>query len=156
VGSPLDHKRNACLQSGRNRAVPQLYRLSEAAALLGFGVTERSLRTEARRGRLQVTRLAGKLFVTADALAAMVATNTMPMPSRRSCPDADSQHAFTSAEHETTEEPSTLFSTERKKLAMAQAQGIVRQLKVRCRPTSPKPTVRLVARTNRTNSSSQK
>lgn len=53
---------------------PRLYRLDEAVRLFfpPGAITVKSLRNEALRGRLQIFRLAGKLFVTADAIMAML------------------------------------------------------------------------------------
>lgn len=53
--------------------LPRLLTLTEAAARLGGKVTASSLRTEAKRGRLQLVTIAGKHHVTEQALQAMIA-----------------------------------------------------------------------------------
>jgi hypothetical protein len=57
----------------------RLLTLAEAAALLSPSgeLTARSLRTEARHGRLQLIRIAGRDYVTASALNEMVAASTV-------------------------------------------------------------------------------
>jgi hypothetical protein len=55
--------------------VKRLYRLSEAAEIFfsrDSGITKKSLRNEAQRGRLKITRIANKDFVTEDDIANMV------------------------------------------------------------------------------------
>ncbi|MEE4211177.1 MAG: hypothetical protein V2I43_18155 [Parvularcula sp.] len=56
--------------------LPRLYTLREAAVLLASdAITARSLRTEYEAGRLRGIRIAGKLFVTRDALVEMMEAN---------------------------------------------------------------------------------
>ena len=52
--------------------LPRLLTLAEAAARLGGHVKARALRTEARNGRLHLTRVAGKDFVTESDLGEMI------------------------------------------------------------------------------------
>ncbi|CAN0459848.1 unnamed protein product, partial [Phaeothamnion confervicola] len=52
--------------------LPRLMTLQEAADKLGGGITARALRTEARNGRLHLTRVAGKYYVTESDLAGML------------------------------------------------------------------------------------
>lgn len=52
--------------------LPRLMTLQEAAGKLGGAVTARSLRTEANKGRLHLTRVAGKYFVTDSDLREMI------------------------------------------------------------------------------------
>jgi hypothetical protein len=70
---------------------PPLYRLSEAVELFfpTGGITVKTLRTEARRGRLQTITLANKTFVTAEAISAM-------LERCKSCPVKDSPPAYIS------------------------------------------------------------
>jgi len=72
---------------------PRLYSLTDATQLISpeGRITARSLRTEARAGRLQPVRIAGKDFVTEESLAAMVAAATLQL--RPPCPVADFQPA---------------------------------------------------------------
>lgn len=53
---------------------PKLYRLADAVRVFfpDGGITARSLRTEARAGRLDIIRIANKDFVTAEAIQAML------------------------------------------------------------------------------------
>jgi hypothetical protein len=133
---------------------PTLYTLAKAAKLLApdGGLTARSLRTEARHGRLKLVFLAGKFFVEQQALSDMVAAATIP--ARPPCPVADSRLDSTSVQPEPTAEPPGSFSTERKRLALAQAQMSVRQLKRPSKPTSPEATDHRVVPIGRNNSSS--
>src|SRR5262245_10586790 len=104
---------------------PRLYSLQEAADLLSPSgkLTAKSLRTEARRGRLQLVRIAGKHFVTAESLAAMV-TSASP-PSRPPGHAPGNHPAFTSAEPEKTALPSGSSSTARLRAARAAANVIL-------------------------------
>jgi hypothetical protein len=133
---------------------PVLYRLRKAAELLGGGITERALRAEISAGRLAVTKLSGKFYVTPQALSDMVAAATIP--ARPSCPVADSQPGSVCDQPEATAEPPGSFSTDRVSLAQAQAQAqmTVRQLRRPSRPTSPRATGPQVVRIGRNNSSS--
>ena len=53
---------------------PRLYRLAEAVSAFfpQGGITVKSLRTEARAGRLSIIRIANKDFVTAEAIQSML------------------------------------------------------------------------------------
>lgn len=53
-------------------SIPTLLTLQEAAAKLGGAISPRALRTEARKGRLHLTRVAGKDFVTESDLQEMI------------------------------------------------------------------------------------
>jgi hypothetical protein len=133
-----------------------LLTLDEAAKLLSPSgrISARSLRTEARKGRLRLVRIAGKDFVTEESVNAMVTAATLTM--RPPCHDADCQPDSTCAEVETTAPPSGSFSTERKRLALAQARMTVQQLKRPSKRISPKTTDPRVVPIDRPNSSSQK
>lgn len=52
--------------------LPRLLTLQEASAKLGGKIKPRALRTEARHGRLHLTRIAGKDFVTESDLGEML------------------------------------------------------------------------------------
>lgn len=52
--------------------LPRLLTLKEAAERISPALTADSLRTEARRGRLHITRVAGKSFVTEADLREML------------------------------------------------------------------------------------
>jgi hypothetical protein len=134
----------------------RLLTLAEAAKILSpeGRVTAHTLRTEARRGRLKLVQLGGKHFVTEDALDELVAAATIVTSSP--CPDADCQPDCTFAEAAMTAEAHTSFSTDRKKLAQAQALMIAQELRRPSGATSSKTTSRPVAQTGRTNSSSPK
>jgi hypothetical protein len=137
--------------------VPRLYTLQEAAQLLSpdGSVTPRALRTMARQGRLQVIRIANKDFVTAEAVNAMLTSSTLTLRSP-SCRDAGCLPDSICADAVATERPPGSFSTERKKLARAQAEMTVQALKQRCKPTSPDTTDRRAAPISPNSSSSRK
>jgi hypothetical protein len=122
----------------------KLLTLSEAAAMLNGKLTAGSLRRMARQGKLQLIRVAGKDFTTEEFLNAMVASATV-MVSSSPCPEPD----CTSAVVATTEPASGSLSTERVKLAQAQARMSVEKLKQRSKPISPKTTGRRVVRIDR-------
>ena len=120
---------------------PRLFALQDAAQLLSPDgrLTARSLRTMARRGQLQLVRVAGKDFVTEAALNDMVASATIPV--RPSCPDVASLPDCTCAAVEkTTEAASGSFSMDRKRLALAQARMTAQELKKPSKNTSQKTT----------------
>jgi hypothetical protein len=135
---------------------PRLYSLADAAQLLSPDgrITARTLRTEARKGRLKLIRLANKDFVTEEAIEAMV-TNAI-VPTSSLCQDADCQLDSISAEAVTTDRPSSSFSTDRKRLALEQALMSVEKLKRPCKPTSPKATGHQVVPISQGNFSSRK
>jgi hypothetical protein len=109
---------------------PRLYSLKEAAQLLSPDgrLTSRSLRTMARRGQLQLVRVAARDYVTAEALNAMVTAATLPT-TRPPCPDDANLPGSISAEAVMTEDQLGSFSTDRVRLAQAQAHEIVQRLK---------------------------
>jgi hypothetical protein len=78
-------------------SIPRLLSLAEAAKLLSADgkITARSLRTEARHGRLGLVRVAGKDFVTPQSLADMVTAATTPV--RPQCPAPSSLPASSSS-----------------------------------------------------------
>ena len=115
-------------------SLPILYRLREAAELLGAGITERTLRAEVRAGRLAVVKIRGKFFTTQQALSDMVAAATTP--ARPPCPAAVSQPGSICDRPEATAEPPGSFSTDRKRLALVQAQQTVQELRQLSKPTS--------------------
>jgi hypothetical protein len=132
-------------------SLPKVYRLDEAAALLGERVTVANLRTEIRAGRLQVVRIAGRFFVTESGLAAMLSAAAVPARSPP-WPDADCQRACASDQPEKIEQPPGQSSTDRVSLALAAAQMTVRELKKRSSGTLPEATDRQVVRIGRVNS----
>src|SRR5215831_6362321 len=101
--------------------LPRLYSLAEAADLLAPGgkLTARSLRTEIKAGRLRVVTIAGKHFVTQQAINDMLtaATTTVSPP----CLADNNQPASTGAEPEVTVGGTGSFSADRRRLARAQA-----------------------------------
>lgn len=131
---------------------PVLYRLREAAELLGGGITERALRAEVSAGRLAVVKIRGKFFTTQQALSDMVAAATTP--ARPPCPADDSQPDSACDQPEATAEPPGSFSTDRKRLALVQAQQTVQELKRPSKPTSRRATGRRVVRIGQSSSSS--
>ena len=66
--------------SPKQHDVPRLYRLSEAAKLFfpNTGITSKALRNEARHGRLQIVKVGGRLFVTSEAIVAMLERCILP------------------------------------------------------------------------------
>jgi hypothetical protein len=135
---------------------PRLYSLTDATQLISpeGRITARSLRTEARAGRLQPVRIAGKDFVTEESLAAMVAAATLQL--RPPCPVADFQPASISVGPEATETLSGLSSTDRARLAQAQAQMSLQRLKQPSRPISRKTIGPRVVQIDPSSSSSRK
>jgi hypothetical protein len=129
----------------------RLLTLREAAAQLNGKLTAGSLRRMARQGRLQLTIICGKHFVTQESLDDMVVNATLTRPQ---CLADASPPDSTCAEVATTAEPPGSSWMDRKKLALEQAQMIARQLKQRSKPTSPATTARRVTRTLPPNSSS--
>jgi hypothetical protein len=89
---------------------PRLYRLAEAARQFfpDDSITTRSLRKEAAAGRLQLIKIAGKHFVTAEAIQAML--------ERCTCHASDSHRASTSGNGQGAS-PNGLSVTARAKLA---------------------------------------
>lgn len=72
-------------QDGRSACPMEAYYSLEAAAALFFPggvVTKHSLRTEARKGRLRVTRIAGKDLVSESAIRAMLEACQCPAPEK--------------------------------------------------------------------------
>jgi hypothetical protein len=136
--------------------MPKLLTLQEAAEMLNGKLTARSLRRMAHQGRLRLIRIAGKDFTTEEFLNEMVAAATVTTVSSSTCPDADCQPDFTSAEAATTAPVSGSLSTERKKLAQAQALMIAQELKGPSKPISQKTTGHRVVRIDRANSSLRK
>jgi hypothetical protein len=136
----------------------RLYSLAEASQLLSpdGNITARSLRTEARAGRLQLVRVAGKDFVTYAALNAMITAATVPSSRVPRCPVADCPPDFISVAPEVIAEPSGSFSTERVNLAREQALMSAKKLKRPSKPISPNTTDHRGVLTDLTNSSSRK
>lgn len=112
-------------------ALPKLMTLAEAAAEIGGKITARSLRTEARRGRLHLTRIAGKDHVLMSDLLEML----------ERCRNGSRGRASTSEVVEAVR-PSGSSETEAKKSAQDAAKATLRMLKERCNGTSPPSTSR--------------
>lgn len=106
------------------------YPLAELAERHGYTLSE--LRTERRKGRLRVMRIAGKLRSTDSAIREM----------RRLCLEEQSLPDSTSGQPERTEPPSGSSSTEERKRAQDALRATVRELTKRSRTTSPKSTSR--------------
>jgi hypothetical protein len=104
----------------------------EQAAKLAFpfgGMTVSGLRREAAKGRLVIERIAGKQFVTLQAINEM----------RAQCRADQKVPASTSA-NVAAAKVSTSFSTEKTRSALAAAQVIAEGLKKPSPPISPKST----------------
>ena len=96
------------------------------------GYTVAELRTERRKGRLKVMRIAGKLRSTDSAIREM----------RRLCQEEQKALDSISGPPAPTEPPSGSSSTEERKQARDAANATLRALKERLRPTSPTNTSR--------------
>ena len=105
---------------------PRLYRLSEAVKQFfpDGSITVRSLRTEARAGRLKVIRIANKDFVTAEAIHDML--------ERCTCHASESRHASTSG-NAPAANPNGSSLMDREKSAQAALQQMVQGQKKRLR-----------------------
>jgi len=99
-------------------------------------------------------RVANKDFVTAESLAVMIRAATIQVSPP--CPVDDCQPDSISAEPAATDPACGSLSTERKKLALAQAQMTVQALKQRSKPISPGATDPRVVPIGPTNSSSRR
>ncbi len=102
----------------RQIAPPPVYRLADAVALFfpaGSGITVKSLRNEARHGRLHIIKIANKDFVTAEAITAMLERCTCRVP--------ESQPAYTSAKIHAGISQSGSSLMEREKRAQAALSG---------------------------------
>jgi len=109
--------------------LPRLLTLQEASAKLGGKIKPRALRTEARHGRLHLTRIAGKDFVTESDLGEML---TRCRAARKDLGSGCSNAAAGS--------PHGSFSTEASSTAQAAAKATVQALKERLAGTSRKNT----------------
>jgi hypothetical protein len=101
------------------------YPLDELAVRHGY--TPAMLRTERRKGRLQVANIAGKLRATDSAIREM----------RRLCLEEQKALACTSDQPERTEPLSGSSSTEERKQALDAARATLKAQNERLRPTSP-------------------
>jgi hypothetical protein len=108
--------------------------LATAAALVfpDGTVTETSLRTEYRAGRLRCFKVAGKLLTTETAVREMLTQ----------CHAAPKAPACISAKLAQATRQSGLSETDSAKLAQAAAKGIAAGLKKRSQRTSPPSTTR--------------
>lgn len=109
-----------------------VYPLKEAVDrfLPGGHWTVSSLRTEIRKGRLQVERIAGKIGVTESAIREM----------RQLCRDKPKDPASTSGPPDTTGKQPGLSSTEERKQAQDAAKATLKALRTGSRNTSRKNT----------------
>jgi hypothetical protein len=147
----------ACTGRGaKGLAMSKLLTLAEAAVMLNGKLSARSLRRMAHQGKLHLIRIAGKDFTTEEFLNAMVAVATVTTVSSSVCLDADCQPDCTSAEAATTDPACGSFSTERKKLAQAQALMIAQELKKPSKRISQKTTGRRVVPIGQNNCSSRR
>jgi hypothetical protein len=141
-------------------ALERPYTLKEAAQHFFNGrVTAKTLRAEFKRHNIALEFIGGKFFCTAaDIRALRAASKRVPASQgeERPCPDADCQPASTSDAPAATVEPCGSFSTERKKLARAQALMTVQQLRQPSKTTSPATTSPQVVPIGLANSSSRK
>ena len=110
---------------------PRLMTLAEAAERISPALTADSLRTEAKRGRLHITRVAGKSFVTESDLREML----------DKCRGERKDHGSTCASDQGGN-LSGSCSTEAKSTALVAAKETLRELKERSRATSAKSTNR--------------
>jgi hypothetical protein len=108
--------------------IEPIYRLSDAAERFfpNGGITPHSLRSEARAGRLKITRIAGKDFVTERDIAEML-EKCRQLENRRDC--------GSSIEPEENRPGSS--KTGRSALALAAANETLQELSVLCSATSP-------------------
>lgn len=74
--------------------IPRLYRLSEAVRLFfpTGGITVKTLRTEARKGRLDLIKIGIKHFVTLEGLNEMLERCTRPASESRPAPAQAANH----------------------------------------------------------------
>jgi len=118
--------------------LPRLLTLKEAAGMLGGRITARSLRTEARRGRLHLVRVAGKDHVLAEDINRMIEA----CRSDRKALDSISELAA-------VVRPSGSSETEQAKSAQDAARATLRLLKERSpdisRPSTSRPKGKVVS-----------
>jgi hypothetical protein len=114
----------------------RLMTLREAAAQLGGGLCESSLRREIRKGRLTARNVAGRLLVTDADLCEMVERCRVGVgQSRQGCTSGRVK----------AESRSGSFSTDHSNSGLAAAQATARELKKPSQSTSPKSTERQLA-----------
>lgn len=101
-----------------------MQRLVKGSTAYGYPVA--SLRTEARKGRLALTRVAGKDYVSEEAIRDM----------ERLC--KRQRESGCGSKHGADESPSTSSVTERAKSAQVALETISKALTRPSRPTSPK------------------
>jgi len=113
----------------RDKPLPELIRLSEAAAELGLKVS--SLRTEIRKGRLTPVEIAGRFYLTRESLGEMI----------KACRVKPKDHDSISNATETVTDGGS-FATGDLSVAQAAARQSIERLKKLSRPTSPRNTSR--------------
>ena len=111
--------------------IPRLLTLQEAAARISPSLTADSLRTEAKRGRLHITRIAGKSFVSESDVREML----------ERCRAAPRDHG-SGSDREPDATPFGSSSTEAKSTAQVAAKETLLALKERLRATSRPSTNR--------------
>jgi hypothetical protein len=157
-----DQESSPMRDSTRPAAAPALekrYTMKEAAQVFFHGrVTDKTLLREYTRHNIPLEFIGGKYFCTASDIDALSkASKRIPgSEGDMQCQDVDSRPASTSGAPEVTVEPPGSFSTERRKLARAQAKMSLMQLRKPSPPTSPPTTGRRVVPIGRVNSSSRK
>lgn len=125
----------------------QPYSLEEASQKFFNGsIKARALGNAVRQGLLEAELIAGKLHVTERGLiayrkASKITKTKSPKPPKESpCPDQGSPPASGSGAHATSTKPPGSFATDRARLARAQAQRILEQLKKPSKTTLPTDT----------------
>jgi hypothetical protein len=149
-----------------DRSVPieleQRYTLNEAAEIFfKRRVTGRTLRREFVRHGLCVERIGGKDFCTESDICALLASSKRRLghaaqEEAMACRAPESLPGSTQDVHGVTVEPPGSFSTERKRLALAQASMSVKRLKQPSKPTSLRPTGPQAAQISHINFSSRR
>jgi hypothetical protein len=124
-------------------------------------VSPETMRQLHKDGKLRIARIGRTDFVTESALVSMWAACELPAPGHRPSKELAPCHAAGSRLDSTLESAlddhqSGLFSTERKRLAQAQALTTLKRLTAPSKPISRKCTGHQVVRIGRTNSSSRK
>jgi hypothetical protein len=140
-------------------ALEKRHTMKEAAEAFFHGrVTDKTLLRECKRHNIPLEFIGGKYFCTASDIDALSkASKRIPgSEGDMQCQDANNRPASTSDVPEVIVEPLGSFSTERRKLARAQAKMSVMQLTKPSPPTSRPTTDRRVVPIGRANSSSQK
>ena len=134
--------------------MPKLLTLREAAAYLHGKFTPRAILRLVKQGRIPVTIISRKMFLTPEDLDTLIVNSKVTMGPL--CRVDDYLHGSTSGRSvQTTDQPGS-FSTERKRLAQAAAEMSVRKLSKPSKPTLRKATNHRVVSIARARSSARK